>query len=346
MRRGWMDWVPQEVPEAFLKERVGRVAAACAQQDVQALVLFSSFTRPAQVSALTHFVPFWRQALLVVTRDARTLLTMATTGRTVQWMRSSSCVDEVLVGPDIGRTAGTWLAQRGQAERVGVANLDDVPRPALDSLRAALPQAQVLDATGWYAPLEAGFGPAPAVARRCLEIARGALEQVTEQAHRSPHDIVAAVEGHARSEGAEEAMVWLAPDLATGAEAYRLEGPAQLGDSFAVQLTLAYKGCWVRVAGSFARSGDRIQELPASARARQALRQAAAGTLAADLLRTVSQAAEAEVVSWSAEAPRGGLPLACVAASDLPGLLPARATFSARLASAGLRILVAEPTSP
>lgn len=348
MRRGWMDWVPQEVPDELLGRRVGQVAQACQAQGLDAVLLFSNFVRPARVSALTHFVPFWSQAALAVTREGDTMLAMATTGRTVQLIRKCSVVDEVLVGPDIGQVAGQWLRGRHVGARIGIVDGDDWPQAALEGLKRAWPELALVDASPWYAPLDAGFGPAPAVARRALELARGGLAQVGLAPARDVHDVVAAVEGHCRSLGAEEVAVYMAPDLRQTARAHRLEGPTHWGDLFAVQLSVAYKGHWLRCAASFSRAGGAIVELPESLALRQRLQQAAKspGVNARQLLGQIGlEPAPGALLDWSVESRCGNLPLACVVA---PGHaesspVPAFSTFSTRIQSQGHEWLLAEP---
>lgn len=344
MRRGWMDWVPQEVPEDLLRGRVGEVAAACRAQGADALLLYASFTRPAQVSALTHFVPFWSQALLAVAADGRTMLTMATTGRTVQWIRSTSCVDEVLVGPDIGATAGKWLADKTPSGAVAVAGLDDLPQSVLAGLRHTLPQANLREAGDWYAALEAGFHPTPVVAARTQAIARAGLALVTGRPYRSAHEIVAAIDAHCRAAGAEEVAVTLAPDLDRSNVLRRLEGDAPLGARFAVQASVAYKGCWLRVATSFRRDGALAVELPECVGARAELQRGASATVDA-MAKRAADVIGAQLEDWTLEARRGGLPLATVAVAGRPATcaVPAFSTLSLQLGAGGAGFVLAEP---
>jgi len=354
MRRGWMDWVPEEVPRERLDQRVEQVARACQTQGVDALLLYGSFVRPARVSVLTHFVPFWSQAALVVARDGRTMLTMATTGRTVQWIRHCALVDEVRVGPDIGHTAGQWLHECGLGQNLALADRDDWPQPALDGLKRTLPDASLHLANGWYDALDARFGPTVGVAARALELARGGLAQVEAPSEggdtheRGAHDIVAAIDGHCRAQGAEEVSVLVAPDLQRSARLQRLEGPAQLGSHFAVQLSVAYKGHWLRCASSFMREGSSFVEWPACAEWRRRVQHAsiAPGTQAGQwIARFTHVSASTVLADWSLESRSAGLPLVCIAA---PGhaehaLVPPFSTFTARLRSEGREWLVAEP---
>lgn len=353
MRRGWMDWLPAEVPREGLKQRIEQVARACEAQGVDALLLYSSFVRPARVSVLTHFVPFWSQAALVVTHDGQTMLTMATTGRTVQWIRQCAVVDEVRVGPDIGHTAGQWLQERGLGRSLALADRDDWPQLALDGLKRVVPEARLHLANGWYDTLDAGFGPTAWVAARARELARAALAQVErlspgDSSEQLAHDIVASLDGYGRARGAEEVSVLVAPDLLRSAQLQRLEGGVQLGLHFAVQISLAYKGHWLRCASSFIRDGTSVFESRACAEWRHRLQQASvepglpAGQWAA---RIAAGSASTLLADWSLESRSQGLPLVCIAA---PGHgehapVPPFATLSARLRSAGQDWLVAEP---
>jgi hypothetical protein len=338
-----MDWVAAEVPEDVLRGRIAQVAAACGAQGLDAALFYSSFTRPAQVSALTHFVPFWSQALLAVTPTGVSLLAMATTGRTVQWIRSVSRVDEVIVGAEVGASAGQWLRANTPARRIAIAAPDDMPCAAHAGLRKALPDTVFEPAGGALAALEAGFDPTPRVRETAHSIAGLALARVSSQHWQEPHALLAALDGHCRSLGAEEVSVQLAPDLAHGALAYRLEGPAALGAHFGLRLTLAYKGYWLRVGSSFTRNGMATQEHPACIAALNALRAVAARTRRiGEWVHAVRQASGALVTDWQVEARQCGLPLASISASDHIGAVdaPACASFSARLAASGTPLIL------
>jgi hypothetical protein len=225
--------------------------------------------------------------------------------------------------------------------------MQDVPSAALDNLRRALPAAEIVEAAAWYAPLEAAFTPAPAVGGRALQLARDALAHVAAVAVAGPHAVVATIDGHCRGQGAEEVMVAIAPDLAADSRLRRLEGDAALGDRFAVQVTLAYKGCWVRAASSYERSAQAFIEVPACTRARTAVQRAFAATATpGDAATSIGHAADATLDGWFVEGRRGGLPLACLASADHPDdatALPGFFTFSAQLHSASGNFLVAEP---
>lgn len=349
MRRGWMDWDAREVPRELLLQRVRLVAAECDRRGLQALLVYSGFPRSAQVSALSHFVPFWSQALLAVTRTGRSLLTMATTGRTVQWIHTTSVVDEVLVGPEIGAVAARWLVQQGlQGSAVAVAGLDDLPHATHAGLRQELDEIRLLDAADWYSELGAGFAPTAAVADRAQAIAQAALDSLTQAPWENAHAVVAALDAHCRREGAEEVAVYLAPDLQRDARLRRLEGDAPMGSGVAVQLTLAYKGHWLRIGGSFVHDRGRFTSHTHAAAAQVLLAQAAASgaTLDAALSGLLTQLGGA-LEGGHLEGVRGGLPLAtlCEVGTGMPPTAwpPGSSLTLVLRQPAGSRVLISYP---
>lgn len=61
MRRGLLSWDEAEVPAAVLDARVEQLRAAMAEAGLDAMLLYNNFPRPAAVSWLTHFIPYWSQ---------------------------------------------------------------------------------------------------------------------------------------------------------------------------------------------------------------------------------------------------------------------------------------------
>ena len=81
MRRGLISRSLVELPDAVFDARLDRLRAAMRQAQLDALVVYTNNTRPAGVSWLTGFVPYWSEALLVVPRDAAPYLVAALTFR-------------------------------------------------------------------------------------------------------------------------------------------------------------------------------------------------------------------------------------------------------------------------
>lgn len=255
MRRGLILLAKSELPDAVLEARLALVRGAMAKAGSDAVVIYTNNTRPAAVSWLVGFVPYWSEALLVVEREGPPVLVVALTNRVKSWIERTSRVGEVIHTPRIGLEAGRLIARSKRDAQVGIADRDFLPAGIAEDLVAGGPQLLLGDATPWLAKLRAKADPAEiALAAKAGMIAHHALSSVAV-APASLAQAIAEVEGAARRLGAEEAYIAAAPDLDRDTRLKRIEGPVQIGQRFALRATVAYKGSWVRLTRSFARTG-------------------------------------------------------------------------------------------
>ena len=77
MRRGLIARSLVELPDAVFDARLDRVRAAMRVAQLDALVIYTNNTRPAGVSWLVGFVPYWSEAVLVVPREGGPYLVAA-----------------------------------------------------------------------------------------------------------------------------------------------------------------------------------------------------------------------------------------------------------------------------
>src|SRR5262249_17677611 len=100
MRRGLIARSRTELPDAVFEARLGRLRAA--MRGLDALLVYTNNTRPAAVSWLTGFIPYWSEALLAVPRDALPVLVVALTFRVKPWIERTSRVADVIHAPRVG----------------------------------------------------------------------------------------------------------------------------------------------------------------------------------------------------------------------------------------------------
>ncbi len=310
MRRGLLSWNQDEVPVAVLEARLARLQAAMAKDGLGALLIYTNFPRPAAVSFLTHFVPYWSQAALVVFPEGETKLVSALSKRVSGWVHETGHVGEIVSTGDIGAGAARLIAARAP-KRVGVVELAKLPGGIGRPLAEGLGGAALVDASALFAAIR---HPADAteiaLARRAAAICAGALDAALAERPETADRLIAAIENAARLDAAEEVIVNVAPDLARDARLARIEGDAPLAGRFAVRVSVAYKGAWVRVTRTVDRrkagAGDAADGWAAAAMARLAPGATPASTApAANGVRLVSATAEVQV---------GSAPLSVVAA--------------------------------
>lgn len=322
MRRGLMGWSHDEVPPALLAQRMEALVAGVRERGLHCVLVYTDLTRPAAVSALTHFIPYWSNSVLVVAPGAGATLVATMSRRVAEWIHSTSRLDRLVNTLDLGEGVSDALpVAEGGALRVGVVDLASLPAGVVASIRRRHPGVRFEEAGDLLdAALARGGATPEAVVQRTLAIARAALAAGLEQAGSGDAAaVLSAAEGMARLAGAEEVALALAPDLRSDPRLRRIEGAAALGTEFALQVTLAYKGCWLRLARTAARGAapprlarteawfeELLAKLPADALDRL-------DQLGPAIDAAMSRLPGARVESWHIEGARAGLALATMA---------------------------------
>jgi hypothetical protein len=334
MRRGLISWSRAELPEAVLDARVAAVQAAMTRAGLDALAVYTTPARAAGVAWLAGFVPYWNQGLLVVERSGKPLLVSALSNRVNGWMRRNAHVRDVRNAPRIGAEAARVVAETKPDARIGVVDMAHLPAAVVADLAGT--GHAVEDASALVADVRSTADAADiALHCRAAAIAHQALTAISAN-ETDAATVTALIDGEARRLGAEEAYPALAPDLSLSRRLARLEGTAELGPVWAIRLSVAYKGAWVRLTRTIARD-------PA---------QGAAIATAAEWLATAAAAlpdthALADAPSWLVEATRTTAPLEPVAGAmiDDPVKLPPGgiANLQATRIIDGTHVLVGAP---
>jgi Creatinase/Prolidase N-terminal domain len=249
MRRGLISRSPVELPDAVLDARLDRLRAAMRESQLDTLIVYTNNTRPAGVSWLAAFVPYWSEALLVVPREGAPYLVAALTFRVKTWIERVSRLGDVLHNPRVGLKAAQQIAAQQKNAAVGVVDFDGLPAGIADDLREGGPDLTLSDASALFSKLRSKADPAEiALAANAATIAHNALAHAQGG---TLNAMIGAAEDQARLLGAEEIYLAAAPDLARDARFMRVEGEVALGGSYALRATVAYKGVWVRLVRTF-----------------------------------------------------------------------------------------------
>ncbi len=312
MRRGLIAWNREEVPVEALEARVKRLQDAMRAQGIDVVLAYTSFARPAAVTWLTHFVPYWNEGMLVIPQRGGPVLLAAFSKRVQEWIREVSYLEDVVTAPNLGKGVVELLKKRipdfaAKGAKVGVIEKDELPWPIAEPIVGALGDGALVDA----GPLFAGIRqPADAsevhLAEHALGLAAKALDASPAGARRASQAL-AAIETAARCSGAEEVLFRVATDLRHAPVLQRIETDADLGPLWALQLSLAYKGVWIRSTRCFA-NGQR----PASWDAAASWFTKAALRLSDTTPDADALGAPGKVAFWTLESCLGSLPLSVV----------------------------------
>jgi Xaa-Pro aminopeptidase len=237
------------MPVAVLEQRVARLQEAMRREGLDAVLAYTAIDRPSVVSWLTQFVPYWNEAVLVVPQRGGPVLLAAFSKRVQEWIREVSYLEDVMTAPRLGEGVVSLLERRLPklaGARLGLIEADEFPWTIAQSVVKALGKEAIVDASPLFAGIRQPADQAEVgLAQRALALALRALDAVPSGARRAA-EAIAAADASARLAGAEEVLFRVAPDLASSAVLQRIETDADLGARFALQLSLAYKGAWVR----------------------------------------------------------------------------------------------------
>jgi len=308
MRRGLLAWSEEETPKAALEARVARMQAAMKAEGVDALLAYTNFPRPAAVSFLTHFIPYWNQGLMVLGQKGLPSIVVALSNRVRGWALETCHVDDVVCSPQIGAAAAKVVQGYGAIKRIGVVDADRLPNGLAMPFRQAFDGIELIDATQLYMSARSPADqPEVELTRRAAAIADDAIDAARMGKFTRASALISAIDGNARDNAAEEVAIAVVPDLSKSTEFIRVEGDVDLGLHYAVRATVAYKGFWIRRTVTL--SQEEAPDSWADAAARLRTIGAELGT-GSDIVTTMSA-----LKSWSAVGPLGGHPLADLAGS-------------------------------
>jgi len=318
MRRGLMEWNPQELPLEVLDARIAALRAGMASAGVDAFLIYTNLVRPSAVTWLTGFTPYWSEGLLLVPMTGRLAFATALSNRVADWIRATNPVSDVVSTPRPGTLLGERLAKDASVKRLGALELDALPSGLADDLRAAAPAIAWADASAEFAMVRRDIDPAgQQILMRSDAIAVAALDQVNTATTSDAGTLAGLVERHARLAGAEEAYIAVAPNLATDRRLTRVSKPIQLADRFAVRASIAYKGAWLRRTRTFARD-HRVAR--ADAWFEGVIRGIEAGKpISGQLAAYVEALSDATLEFWMVESCIGSYPLSVIASSRMSG---------------------------
>jgi hypothetical protein len=305
MRRGLIEWSKTELPESVFDTRIAAMRKAMAAGKIDALVAYTNFTRTSAVSWLCDFIPYWSECALVLPKTGPLTMVSAVSPRGKPWVEGTTYSEILLFSPKIGDETARVLKEALPAgSTIGVVELDEVPAALGLALKAT--GTAVVDATdAFVAARAAGDAAGIGLAKTAAGFAHKALSAIDANGTDAAA-AVAAVDLAARKLGAEESYVAIAPDLRADRRLLRLEGPAKLGDVYALRATVAYKGTWVRMIRTVVRNDSR------------GLVRAATEQLAAALAELPRLDKLGAMESWLVETSRAAQPLEAVAGSAVP----------------------------
>src|ERR1700731_3947858 len=152
MRRGLMAWDESELPRGVLGERIEGLRAVMTRDRLDGFIFYTNLVQPSAVTYLTGFTPYWSDGLLLVPKTGAPIFATALSKRVANWISSTNPVSEIVNTPKPGAAVGRRMAADG-GRRVGVLELDRLPRGLSDEIAGAAPAFELVDASAGFAAL-------------------------------------------------------------------------------------------------------------------------------------------------------------------------------------------------
>jgi hypothetical protein len=317
MRRGLMAWDESELPRGVLTERIESLRTVMTREGLEGFILYTNLVQPGAVTYLTGFTPYWSDALLLLPKSGVPIFATALSKRVANWIASTNPLSEIINTPKPGAAVGARLAGDG-CRRVGVLELDRLPGGLYDEIIGAAPSVALTDGSAAFASLRRRIDPTErGLIAHADALAVAALAQVDPNRAADAGGAAGLIEKQARLQGAEEAYIAVAADLAADRRMIRVSGPLPLADRFALRASIAYKGSWVRRTRTFARDGAAVAR--ADAWFETLVSSIAPGrTIGTQIMARIGELPGATVTNWMAESPIGSYPLQAIASSRAP----------------------------
>jgi hypothetical protein len=319
MRRGYYGWDEAELPRAALAARCAHLQAAMARDNLDGLAIYTNIARPAAVSWLIGFTPYWSEGLLFVPREGAPDFATALSKRVAEWMRAVTPVGELLTTPKPAEYFARRLKAAG-ARRLGVLDLDMLPSVQAAELLETAPELELVDASALFSAERAKRDDAErGLFAHAAVIARDALALIDSSPERGALALAGAVEKSARDARAEDVAISVAPDLARGAGFARVDRLGDVGASFAIRASIAYKSTWVRRTRSLSTNPTIAARFAALEAAMDSLiaRNDAPAMIGPRIAAAVARVPGAALAGWLWEECRGSYPLEAVAGGEL-----------------------------
>jgi hypothetical protein len=317
MRHGLILWREDELSRSDVQARQTRLQQAIAAAGLDGVLIYTNHVRSAGVTWVSGFTPYWSDGLVLVLREGLPIFLTALSKRVGEWVKSVAPTFEVAHSPFPGKLAGERLAKVG-AKRLGVVELDRMPGGVVDEIVSVLP-VELSDATDLFTSVRGKVDRAELrLVRMTDDLARESFK-AGDIASRFAGDFTGPVERAVRLAGAEECYIAVAPDLSKDRRFIRT-GRQELGRTFAVRLSVAYNGVWVRRIETFSAISETAVLLRSLSEEldRASVSNPADGSISASYLPD-----GAELVDWHLEAPYGTRPLKIVADAETKLAAPA-----------------------
>jgi Xaa-Pro aminopeptidase len=251
MKRGWIYWDKNELPEAEFVQRIERLKCAMRAENLDAVLVYGDAFQSGDLAYLTHFFPYADTGVLIMPINAPPRLVTTHAYRNIPWFNTITWIRDIVCSDVIDRECADYLtAINGPIRKVGLVPAQALPCAVAAAIRERT-SCELTDFTAVYESLrivkserELGF------IEKAAAIATESFEDLAKAIHpgMSGYDVAAELEWAVRRRGAQDLLCFIRPDASpaglTWPDAKRIQG------YFSVEIAVEYNGYWAKLGRS------------------------------------------------------------------------------------------------
>jgi len=251
MKRGWIFWDRDELPEAEFDRRTANVRSAMRAEQLDAIVVYGDALQSGNLSYLTHFFPYADTGALILPFDAPPRLVTTHAYRNMPWFNTITWIKDIVCTGMIGPACADFLASIGAPIRkIGMVSGLSLPSAVAEAIQHKI-GCEVSDFSAVYEGLRIIKSDRElAFVRKAADIADRSFKdlEAASRPEMSGFEVAAELELAVRRRGAEDLYCFIQPEGSqvglTRPDARRIRG------FFSVEIAVEFNGYWAKLGRS------------------------------------------------------------------------------------------------
>ena len=257
MKRGWIFWDKNELPEAEFFQRIEKLKSAMRAEKLAAVVIYGDAHQSGNLAYLTHFFPYADTGAFVMPVDSPPRLFTTHAYRNMPWFNTITWVQDIICTNFIGRECADYLASINKPfHKIGLVSARALPYSIFEAIQKKL-GCELLDFSAAYDELRIIKSERElAFIQKAAAIAEDSFKDLAAAIHpeMSGFDIAAGLELSVRRRGAEDLFCFIQPDGSpeglTWPDSRRIQG------YFSVEIAVEYDGYWAKLGRTLSLDGS------------------------------------------------------------------------------------------
>lgn len=253
MKRGWIFWDRNELPESEFFLRIEKIKNAMRTEKLDAVVIYGDALQSGNLAYLTHFFPYADTGAFIMPIDSPPRLVTTHAYRNMPWFNTITWVKDIVCTDFMGRECADYLASIDKRfQKIGLISGQSLPYSVFEAIQRKI-ECEFLDFSAAYEELRINKSERElAFIEKAAAIAEDSFKDLAAAIRpgMSGFEIAAALERAVRRRGAEDLICFIQPDGSP--EGLTWPDSRRVQDYFSVEIAVEYNGYWAKLGRSVA----------------------------------------------------------------------------------------------